>query len=41
MKMEYAINAPCPGVVKTIFYQVDDLVNEGALLLEFEPATTD
>jgi 3-methylcrotonyl-CoA carboxylase alpha subunit len=35
MKMEHAIHAPAAGVVHKVFYQVGDLVDGGAQLLEF------
>ena len=38
MKMEHTIAAPSGGVVTAVNYQAGDLVEEGADLLEFEPA---
>jgi 3-methylcrotonyl-CoA carboxylase alpha subunit len=39
MKMEHTITAPSDGVVAVVHYQTGDLVEEGADLLEFEPAS--
>jgi 3-methylcrotonyl-CoA carboxylase alpha subunit len=39
MKMEHAIKAPSDGLVSEIFYAKGDLVDGGADLLSFEPAT--
>ena len=36
MKMEHTIRAPEAGTVKSFFYQPGDLVDGGALLVEFE-----
>lgn len=36
MKMEHNVKAPTDGVVKQFFYQVGDLVEAGAELVEFE-----
>jgi 3-methylcrotonyl-CoA carboxylase alpha subunit len=38
MKMEHAIRAPSRGTVTAVHYQAGDRVEEGARLLEFEPA---
>ena len=38
MKIETTITAPKAGVIKSLFFQVGDVINEGALLLEFEEA---
>lgn len=37
MKMEHTLIAPTDGVVKNIFYQAGETVNEGIELIEFEP----
>lgn len=38
MKMEHTIRAPAHGVVKSFYFQAGELVDGGALLLEFEAA---
>ena len=38
MKMEYKISAASDGTIKEVFYNEGDLVADGALLIDFEPA---
>lgn len=38
MKMEHTIRAPAAGTVKKINFQVNDLVEQGSLLIDFEVA---
>lgn len=38
MKMEHAIKAPTDGTIKEICFEVGDLVNENAMLIEMEEA---
>jgi 3-methylcrotonyl-CoA carboxylase alpha subunit len=39
MKMEHAIQADTDGEVTEVYYQTGDLVDGGASLLQFEPAS--
>ncbi len=41
MKMEHALKAPSAGSVSEFFFQPGDLVDGGAVLLQFEPQTKD
>jgi len=36
MKMEHTLHAPQDGIIKHVFYQVGDLVDEAKQLLEFK-----
>ena len=37
MKMEHTITAPADGAVAAFQYQAGDFVEEGAVLLDFDP----
>ena len=44
MKMTHVINAiesPCDGVVTSFFFEPGELVTDGTILVEVEPAATE
>jgi 3-methylcrotonyl-CoA carboxylase alpha subunit len=41
MKMEHTIRAPTAGVVEQFYFKAGDLVDGGAELLVFSPASED
>ena len=41
MKMEYKISAASDGTIKEVFYNEGDLVEDGALLIDFEPTASE
>jgi 3-methylcrotonyl-CoA carboxylase alpha subunit len=38
MKLEYRVTAPADGIVEALHFAADDVVEDGALLLDFTPA---